>query len=239
MLVVQPENWSNKRGCLRLSTGSEQDSFVVMYPMLNLRGAHVSENRRNKHTRIWTMWNFIELYKVGGKKNKVQRMTYFSVVISPAAPLVKPEHIYPLSVYEATAASQATNLLSSIDTKSHIFAELHSTKAYYGAASCFVTAMPLWRRVSNLTRDGAVGHIFCFSPVSLHGFSSPTNLAVGSVHYTVLYSPSIRTSLPLDWRSHQNPREKSWTFTGHDGDEKEDPTGAKKQDTVWCESCFF
>lgn len=123
--------------------------------------------------------------------------------------------------------------------RSRIFAKLHSTKAHYGAASCFVTAMPLWRGVSNLNRDGAVGHIFCFSPVSLHGFSSPTNLAVGSVHYTVLYSPSIRASLPLDWRSHQNPREKSWTFTVHDGYEKEDPTGAKKQDTVWCESCFF
>lgn len=68
---------------------------------------------------------------------------------------------------------------------------------------------------------------------------SPTNLAFGSVHYTVLYSPSIRASLPLDWRSHQNPREKSLTFIGQDGHEKEDPLGAKKQDTVWCESCFF
>lgn len=68
---------------------------------------------------------------------------------------------------------------------------------------------------------------------------SPTNLAFGSVHYTVLYSPSIRASLPLDWRSHQNPREKSFTFIGQDGHEKEDPLGAKKQDTVWCESCFL
>lgn len=68
---------------------------------------------------------------------------------------------------------------------------------------------------------------------------SPTNLALGSVHYTVLYSPSIRASLPLDWRSHQNPREKSLTFIGQDGDDKEDPLGAKKQDTVWCESCFL
>lgn len=68
---------------------------------------------------------------------------------------------------------------------------------------------------------------------------SPTNLALGSVHYTVLYSPSIRASLPLDWRSHQNPREKSLTFIGQDGNEKEDPLGAKKQDTVWCESCFL
>lgn len=63
---------------------------------------------------------------------------------------------------------------------------------------------------------------------------SPTNLAFGSVHYTVLYSPSIRASLPLDWRSQQNPGEKSLTFIGHDGHEKEDPLGAKKQDTVWC-----
>lgn len=125
-------------------------------------------------------------------------------------------------------------------TRSSTFlAELNCTIAHYGAASYFVTAMPLWWRVSSLNRDGAVGHIFCFSPVSLHGFSSPTNLAVGSVHYTVLYSPSIRASLPLDWRSQQNPREKSWTFTGQDGNEKEDPIGATKQDTVWCESCFF
>lgn len=68
---------------------------------------------------------------------------------------------------------------------------------------------------------------------------SPTNLAFGSVHYTVLYSPSIRASLPLDWRSQQNPEEKSLTFIGQNGHEKEDPLGAKKQDTVWCESCFF
>lgn len=68
---------------------------------------------------------------------------------------------------------------------------------------------------------------------------SPTNLALGSVHCTVLYSPSIRASLPLDWRSHQNPREKSLTFTGRDGNGEEDQLGAKKQDTVWCESCFF
>lgn len=131
------------------------------------------------------------------EKNKVHRMTYFSVVISPAAPLVKPEHIYSFQfIKQQQLHKQQTYYLHWI--RSRIFAKLHSTKAHYGAASCFVTAMPLWRGVSNLNRDGAVGHIFCFSPVSLHGFSSPTNLAVGSVHYTVLYSPSIRASLPLD-----------------------------------------
>lgn len=34
-----------------------------------------------------------------GEKNKVHRMTYFIVVISPTAPLVKPEHTCSLSSY--------------------------------------------------------------------------------------------------------------------------------------------
>lgn len=144
-------------------------------------------------------WTFIKFCRQSSPHNRLQLLTEFCIFQRP--------------LWGDCAMASHTNkrVFNKHNTPHSCRNKPHQStwrgRVMFGDCNAFVAAMGVcgrrWRCWADILFQSR------FPPWFL---VSPTNLALGSVHYTALYSPSVRASLPSDWRSHQNPREKSLTF---------------------------